>query len=75
MHARPATQFVQLANKYESKIEVIKKDLVVDGKSVTSMLTLGAEKGTLLRIRVDGQDADEAISKLSGLIKGKFGEE
>ncbi len=75
LHARPATQFVQLANKYESKIEVIKKDLVVDGKSVTSMLTLGAEKGTLLRIRVDGQDADEAISKLSGLIKGKFGEE
>ena len=75
LHARPATQFVQLANKYQSKIEVIKKDLVVDGKSVTSMLTLGAEKGTLLRIRADGQDADEAIGELSGLIKGKFGEE
>lgn len=75
LHARPATQFVQLANKYQSKIEVIKKDLVVDGKSVTSMLTLGAEKGTLLRIRANGQDADEAVSKLSGLIKGKFGEE
>ncbi len=75
LHARPATQFVQLANKYESKIEVIKNDLVVDGKSVTSMLTLGAEKGTLLRIRADGQDADKAIGKLSGLIKDKFGEE
>ena len=75
LHARPATQFVQLANKYKSKIEVIKNDLIVDGKSVTSMLTLGAEKGTLLRIRANGRDADEAVSNLSELIKGKFGEE
>lgn len=75
LHARPATQFVQLANKYEAKIEVIKNDLVVDGKSVTSMLTLGAEKGMSLRIRADGQDADKAISKLVELIEGKFGEE
>ena len=75
LHARPATQFVQLANKYEAKIEVIKNDLVVDGKSVTSMLTLGAEKGMSLRIRADGQDADKAVSKLVELIEAKFGEE
>ncbi|MDY7010305.1 MAG: HPr family phosphocarrier protein [Planctomycetota bacterium] len=75
LHARPATQFVQLANKYEAKVEVFKNDLVVDGKSVTSMLTLGAEKGATLRIRTEGQDADKAIDKLVELIKGKFGEE
>ncbi len=75
LHARPATQFVQLANKYEAKIEVLKNDLVVDGKSVTSMLTLGAEKGALLRIRAEGADADEAVNKLVELIEGKFGEE
>ena len=75
LHARPATQFVQLANKYEAKIEVIKNDLVVDGKSVTSMLTLGAEKGMTLRIRAEGHDADEAVNELVRLIKAKFGEE
>lgn len=75
LHARPATQFVQLANKYEAKVEVFKNDLVVDGKSVTSMLTLGAEKGVPLRIRAEGQDAEKVIEKLAELITSKFGEE
>ena len=74
LHARPATRFVQLASKYESNIEVIKGDLVVDGKSVTSMLTLNATKGTSLKIRATGPDADEAAEELAALIKSGFGE-
>jgi len=42
LHARPATQFTQLANRFEAEIEVFKGDMAVDGKSVVSMLTLGA---------------------------------
>ncbi len=75
LHARPATLFVQLANKYEAQIQVIKGDLVVDGKSVTSMLTLGAEKGTRLRITAAGPDADQAVEELTELLKSGFGED
>ena len=75
LHARPATLFVQLANKYEAQIQVIKGDLVVDGKSVTSMLTLGAEKGTRLRITADGPDAEQAVEELTELLKSGFGED
>ena len=74
LHARPATRFVQLANKYESNIEVIKGNLVVDGKSVTSMLTLNAAKGTSLVIRATGPDADKAVKELAALVESGFGE-
>ena len=68
MHARPATQFVLLANQYASKIEVSKGNVTVDGKSVASMLTLGAELGAELRIRADGTDAPQAVQALIELV-------
>ena len=68
MHARPATQFVLLANQYKSKIEVTKDDVVVDGKSVASMLALGAEYEAELRIRADGADAPQAVAALVALV-------
>ena len=68
MHARPATQFVQLANQYESKIEVTKDTVTVDGKSVAAMLTLAAECGVTLGIRADGPDAADAVRDLAELV-------
>lgn len=68
LHARPVTQFAQLANQYECKIQVTKGDLTVDGKSVMSMLRLGAARGTVLNIVGEGADAAEAVTKLSELI-------
>jgi phosphotransferase system HPr (HPr) family protein len=75
LHARPATVFVQRANGYESKIEVAKGGLVVDGKSVTSMLTLAAEQGTRLRLIADGRDADQAVKELANLLNSGVGED
>lgn len=75
LHARPVTQFVQLANQFESKIEVSNGDLAVDGKSVMSMLRLAAAKGTTLMIKASGTDSTTAVGKLVGLVESKFGEE
>ncbi len=69
------TQFVQLANQFQSKIEVSNGELSVDGKSVMSMLRLAASRGTMLDLKADGVDATEALKKLSGLVESKFGEE
>ncbi len=75
LHARPVTQFVQLANQYQSKVEVFNGELGVDGKSIMSMMRLAAGKGTILRIMAEGQDAAEAVQQLTELVTGKFGEE
>jgi phosphocarrier protein len=78
LHARPAMQFVDLANQYASKVTVYKggdEPAEADGKSVMQMIILAATEGTPLRIEADGDDADEAVVKLAELFENKFGEE
>ncbi len=72
LHARPAAIFVQIANKYESDIAVKKGRQEVNGKSIMGLLTLAAEKGTKLHIKVNGPDAKEAIEELEKIILGEM---
>ncbi|NOG41403.1 MAG: HPr family phosphocarrier protein [Planctomycetes bacterium] len=75
MHARPATKFSEIANKYTSEIRIRTKSKEVDGKSIIELLTLGAENGTEIIISAKGPDAAEALDALEGLVKSKFEEE
>lgn len=70
LHARPAALFVQIANKYESDIVVKKGRQEVNGKSIMGLLTLAAEKGAILHIKVNGPDAKEAVQELEKVILG-----
>jgi phosphocarrier protein len=74
LHARPAMQLVELANKYSCGIEVSKASLTVDAKSIMSVMRLAATKGTTLKIVADGEDAHEAVEALVELIRSGFGE-
>jgi phosphocarrier protein len=74
LHARPAMQLVELANKYGSKIDVSNGSLTVDAKSIMSVMRLAATKGTTLKIVADGSDASEAVAKLVELIQKGFDE-
>jgi len=75
LHARPAMQFVEIANRFNCKIEVANGPLVVDAKSIMSVMRLAATKGTILRIVADGEDAQAAIEDLEKLVTEGFGEE
>ena len=78
LHARPAMQFVDTANQFQSKVVVYKsgpEPAEADGKSVMQMIILAATEGTPLRIEADGPDADQAVTKLAELFANKFGEE
>ncbi len=78
LHARPAMQFVDLANQFASTVTVSKggdEPAEADGKSVMQMIILAATEGTPLRIDADGDDADAAVRKLAELFESKFGEE
>jgi phosphocarrier protein len=74
LHARPAMQFVELANKFNCKIEVSNGTLTVDAKSIMSVMRLAATRGTMLKLRADGRDAKEAVEALAGLVATGFGE-
>ena len=78
LHARPAMQFVDLANQFHSKVTVSKggdEPYDADGKSVMQMIILAATEGTPLRIEAEGEDADRAVDKLVELVENKFGED
>ena len=76
-HARPVALFVQQAATFSSAVEVrnLSSGAVADGKSLLSLLTLAAVKGTRLEITADGPDADHALEILGGMITGGFDEE
>jgi phosphocarrier protein len=78
LHARPAMQFVDLANQFTSNVRVVKagdEPVEADGKSVMQMIVLEATQGTPLTIEADGDDAEDAVAKLAELFESKFGEE
>ena len=74
LHARPAALFVQMANRFESEIEVTKGRTKVNGKSIMGIMTLAAGRGSQITIRSTGPDAAKAISALTQLIRDNFGE-
>jgi phosphocarrier protein HPr len=78
LHARPAMQFVDTANRFRSRVTVSKggeEPYEADGKSVMQMIILAATQGTPLQIKADGDDAEDAVKSLAQLFADKFGEE
>jgi phosphocarrier protein len=75
LHARPAAEFVKVANRFQSHILVRKDDLEVNGKSIMGMMMLAAECGSALLIRAEGEDAEQAVEALLALVASGFGED
>ena len=69
---RPAYLFAETAAKFDSKIELIKDDTRIDGKSVLSILTLGATQGSEVSVEATGPDAEVAVETLSNLLLSGF---
>jgi phosphocarrier protein len=74
MHVRPGAEFVKVANKFRSAVEVHKDGAIVNGKSILGMMTLAAECGSSIRIRTEGEDAEQAMTALLELVAAGFHE-
>jgi len=68
IHARPATELVQLANQYQSDIRLTCQTITVDMKSIMGVLSLGVTKGSQVTISVIGTDERQAMSAIDRLI-------
>ncbi|MFD2255884.1 HPr family phosphocarrier protein [Luteolibacter algae] len=75
IHARPAAQFVKMANRYQSDILVEKDGEEVDGKSIMGLMMLAAGHGSVIGVSAEGSDADAALAAIGDLIERKFEEE
>jgi len=68
LHARPAAMFVQVANKFDSRITLRRDDEEINGKSIMGILMLGAEQGTEIMVEIDGEDANAAMVELEKIL-------
>jgi phosphocarrier protein len=75
LHMRPAGMVAQLCRKFESRIEIAKGELRVDGKDTLAILTLFAGEGVELQLHASGPDAADAVSKVAELIGSDFSDE
>jgi phosphocarrier protein len=69
LHARPAAQFVKIAERYKSKVRLCKDGIWVNGKSVLGILTLAAEHGSEVILEVSGPDEDMAFNALKRVLE------
>lgn len=75
LHARAAAKLVHTAGSFKSRITVLKNGEEVDAKSILGILLLAAAQGSTIVVRCEGQDEEDALNAVTGLIADRFGEE
>jgi phosphocarrier protein HPr len=75
LHLRAAAAFARVAEAYKSEVSMLRDELRANGKSIISLVTLNAPKGTRIRVIAEGDDAEAAVNALRELIANRFGED
>ena len=76
LHARAAANLVRVASQFKSSLTLQRLDgnAEADAKSILSILTLAASRGTDLKIVASGEDEQEALEAVVGLFSRDFDE-
>ena len=75
LHARAAAAFAKTAGRYKADVVVRRGELTVSGRSIMGLMMLAATPGTEIEIAATGEDADDAVAALEGLVALRFGED
>lgn len=74
LHARASAKLVQLASRYKSSVFISARGREVNAKSIMGLMLLAAPKGTQIKLRTEGEDADAALAAAVDLFERKFDE-
>lgn len=74
LHTRPAAGLVKMCSKFKSEIYLSRDGFEINAKSIIGVMTLAAEQGCSLSLRVEGDDAEEAAVSIAQYFADKFGE-
>ena len=75
LHARAAAKLVGCAGRFSCKIILDKQGKTADAKSIMAVMMLAASKGTIVDVRLEGNDESEAFEALNTLFNNRFDEE
>jgi len=68
LQARPAAQFVQEANRFQSHIILEKDGNQVNAKSIMGVMSLAITQGESVKLIVEGDDAQVALDHLVSFV-------
>ena len=73
LHARPAALFAEAAGNTGVEVTIAMDgapaDDAMDASSILSLMTLGAEHGSVVVLRAEGEGADAALDGLVALLE------
>ena len=69
IHARPAGILVKKTQPYASEITLVKGDKQANGKSMLSVMGLGARNGDEITVQAEGADEADAVAELEAFFK------
>jgi phosphocarrier protein len=75
LHARPAAQLVQTANKFTCDVTLSKDGQDVNGKSIMGVLMLAASQGTEIQVKAEGEEAQACVDAIAALFEKGFNEQ
>lgn len=77
LHARASAKFVGHVADLPAgvSVTVTKDGMSAEGGSILGLMMLGAAKGDCIEIACSGDGAQDALTKLAGLVRDGFGEE
>jgi phosphocarrier protein len=75
LHARASALLVKTASRFSAEIKIEREGVEVNGKSIMGIMMLAAAKGSVIRVKVAGDDEAEALVTLGELINNGFGED
>lgn len=74
LHARAATQLVQLAQQFKADVTLIQGDKTASAASVLGLMMLESHQGKQVTVVSEGDDAEAALAAIEELITAKFHE-
>ncbi|TQF13696.1 phosphoenolpyruvate--protein phosphotransferase [Myxococcus llanfairpwllgwyngyllgogerychwyrndrobwllllantysiliogogogochensis] len=74
LHARPAAALAQRARQHAGTVRVACHGRVVNGKSVSALMGLGATHGDLLTLHVEGEAAERVAQELAEWVASGLGD-
>lgn len=75
LHLRAASALAQTAAGFSCQVSIGRGKNLINAKSVTGLMMLGAGQGSKLKVRAEGADAKEALKAVQNLFENRFGEE
>jgi phosphocarrier protein len=68
IHARPATTLVNVVMGFKSDVTLSALKKEVDFKSIMGVMSLGIYSGTVVEVKAEGEDEEEAVKAIADKI-------